>query len=269
MRRALIGFGTPLGSYLAQNRCFSHCYTYRQALDGIASCTEAVIIAPADKRLGGSRLAPRAHALLARLKRAAGHIVLLSSIDVYASRGVPFDETAKPAGPAGKAWLPLFERELLSLDASASILRLPDIFGLPSAKGMMGSLFDKDAAKLNRVAIHQWYPAHRLEGDIAKAKELAAPIVNLVSEPVPMTAILREFFPGQLGEVKTPAPYSRIQTRYARGFGGRGAYIMSTSEILAEMSRYIRASGTGAQSLEANAGGRSSGSYAGGLYRQV
>jgi hypothetical protein len=269
MPRALIGYGTPLGSYLAQNRSFSHCYTYRQALDGIVFCGEAVIVAPADKRLGGSCLSPQAHALLARLKRAAGHIVLLSSIGVYASRGVPFDETSKPAGPAGRTWLPLFERELLSLDATASILRLPDIFGLSPAKGMMGSLFDEDAAKLNRVAIHQWYPAHRLEADIARAKELAAPVVNLVSEPVSMTAILREFFPGQLGEVKTPAPYSRIQTRYARGFGGRSGYIMSASEILAEMGRYMRAGGSGAQLPESNAGGRSSISYIGGLYRQA
>jgi hypothetical protein len=241
MRRALIGFGTPLGSYLAQRRTFSDCYTYKQALNGIGRCDEAVVIAPADRRLGGNRLAPQGHALVAALKQSSARIVLLSSIDVYSSKGVPFDETAEASGLPGKAWLPLFEQAILACGIQAAVLRLPEVFGVATLRGSLGCVFDGDASKINRVAIHQWYPAYRLERDIATAQALSEPIVNLVSEPLPMAAILKQFFPGQIGKVVTPAPYSRIRTLFAGQFGGIGAYIMSAGEILEEVGRHLKA----------------------------
>ena len=239
MRRALIGFGTPLGGYLAQRRAFADCYTYKQASNGISACNEAVIIAPAGTRLGGKSLGPLAHALVAALKRTAGRIVLLSSIDVYPSKGLPFDETANPGGSPRKDWLPFFEREILACGVPAIVLRLPDIFG--TARG--GTLLDGDASKINRVAIHQWYPAHRLESDIGIARELGVPLVNLVPEPVPMNAVLKHYFPGQFGQVLTPAPYSRIRTRYAGPFGGSAGYIMAAAEVLEEIGRHLKAIG--------------------------
>jgi hypothetical protein len=243
MRRALIGFGTPLGSYLAQRRTFADCYTYKQASKGIAACSEAVIVAPAGNSLGGKSLGALAHALVAALKKGAGRIVLLSSIDVYSCKGLPLDETAKPAGSPGNTWLPLFESEILACCLPANVLRIPDVFGLAPSRGSTGSLLIGDASKINRVAIHQWYPARRLESDIAIAREVGAPIVNLVSEPLPMNAVLKQFFPGQFGQVRTPAPYSRIRTRYAGPLGGSGGYIMSAAEVLEEIGRYLRAMG--------------------------
>src|SRR5262249_32352025 len=46
--------------------------------------------------------------------------------------------------------------------------------------------------------------------------------------------------PGQTGHVLTPAPYSRIRTRYAGLFGRGGAYIMSAGEGFEGASRYVR-----------------------------
>jgi hypothetical protein len=119
-------------------------------------------------------------------------------------------------------------------------LRLPDIFGPYITKGVASCLLHKDASKINRVAIHQLYPAFRLEGDIAAARAIDAPIVNLVPEPLSMNKVLAELFPSQTGHVLTPAPYSRIRTRYAGAFGGAGAYIMSADEVLKEAGRYVR-----------------------------
>jgi hypothetical protein len=241
MRRVLIGLGTSLGYYLASQRVYLACYSYKQALYDLPACDEAVIVIPASRRLRGDSLGSLGSALAAALVRSAARIVLLSSIDVYSSKGLPLDEGTKPCGAPGKSSLPLFEREVLECEIPAQVLRLPDIFGPYITKGVASCLLHKDAAKINRVAIHQLYPVFRLESDIAAAREIDAPIVNLVPEPLPMDEVLAELFPGQTGHVLTPAPYSRIRTRYAGLFGGAGAYIMSADEVLEEACRYVRA----------------------------
>ncbi|MGO9546952.1 MAG: hypothetical protein ACLPPF_19430 [Rhodomicrobium sp.] len=240
MRRVLIGFGTPLGYYLASRRIFADCFTYKQALNGLSRCDEAVIVVPAAKRLGANSSGPLGRALIAASMQAAGRMVLLSSLDVYSSKGLPLDETAKPSGLRGKSWLPSFERQVLECGAPSQILRLPDVFGPYIAKGAPGCFLDAGTSKINRVAIHQWYPVRRLESDIDTARGVDAPVINLVPEPMPMNAILEKYFPGQIGQVLTPAPYSRIRTRYAAQFGGSGDYIMNAREVLEEIGRYVR-----------------------------
>jgi hypothetical protein len=239
MRRTLIGFGTQLGSYLAQQLGFFEFYTYKQAMCGIEPCDEAVLIAPAGKLLGGGILAPQGYELATKLTQSAARIVLLSSIDVYPAKGVPFDEYSLPFGLHRKAWLEAFEQEILSSSREACVLRLPEIFGLPGNR----MPFNTDPSKMNRVAIHQWYPVRRLPLDIATAQAEKVRVVNLVSEPLPMAAILKRFFPGQIGKVVTPAPYSRIRTKYATLFGGSGSYIMSAQEVLEEAGRTLGAEG--------------------------
>jgi hypothetical protein len=241
MRRVLIGLGTSLGYYLASQRVYFASYAYKQALHNLPECDEAVIIMPASRRLRGNSLGSLGCALAAALAKAAERIVLLSSIDVYSSKGLPLDEGTKPCGAPGKSSLPLFERGVLECEVPSQILRLPDIFGPYITRGVASCLVHKDASKINRVAIHQLYPVFRLESDIAAARVADAPVVNLVTEPIPMNDILAELFPGQTGHVLTPAPYSRIRTRYAGLFGGAGAYIMSADEVLEEAARYVRA----------------------------
>jgi len=241
MRRVLIGLGTPLGYYLASRRVYFACYSYKQALHGLPACDEAVIIMPASRRLRGNSPGTLRRALVTASAKAAGRIVLLSSIDVYSSKGLPLDEGAKPCGAPGQSSLPLFEREILESEVPSQVLRLPDIFGPYITKGVASCLLHKDASEINRVAIHQLYPVFRLERDITAARQAEAPIVNLVPEPLPMNEVLAELFPGQTGHVLTPAPYSRIRTRYAGLFGRGGAYIMSAEEVLEEASRYVRA----------------------------
>ncbi len=241
MRRILIGFGTPLGHYLSSHQAYANCYTYRQSICGVPRCGEAVIIMPASTRFSSNALGPLKAALIATAAKAADRLVLISSIEVYSRKGLPLDEGVYPLGMPGKASLPPFEREILDCAAPSQILRLPDVFGLSLKKGSMRCLLEKNGSQINRVAIHQLYPVARLESDIAAAREIDAAIVNLVPEPLAMSQVLAKFFPSETGHVLTPAPYSRIRTRYAGHFGGAGAYIMSASEVLEAIGRYIQA----------------------------
>ncbi len=241
MRRILIGLGTSLGRFLASRSPFAECYTYNQALESISYCDEAVLVAPANKRLSGTGLGGEGRALIEAIANAADRIVLLSSFDVYPCKGLPLDESATATISATKALLPAFELHVSECGIQSSIVRLPDVFGPNMTRGLGGRLLDRDASRINRVAIHQWYPVRRLESDLCVVRNLRLPIVNLSPEPLPMTAVLAELFPGQVGHVLTPAPYSRIKTRHAEEFGGEGGYIMSAEEILLEMSQHVEA----------------------------
>jgi len=170
----------------------------------------------------------------------AKRIVLLSSFDVYSMRGLPLDEGYLDPR-AARTGLGRLENAVSESAPRGVVLRLPDVFGPSIAHGAAGALIGRDASGLNRVAIHQWYPVRRLRRDIERALGLGVPIVNLCTEPLPTADILLEFFPGQMGQVRSPAPYSRIRTRYAAAFGGKGDYIIAASEVLAEMRGCILA----------------------------
>jgi hypothetical protein len=240
MRRLLVGVGTPLGYSLASCKSFSECLSYKEALKGVPRCREAVLVAPSATSLAGRGFGREGKALIDAVVRAARRLFLLSSIEVYATRGLPLDETHPANGSPERAWLPVFERHVIKSHSHATVLRLPDVFGRNMMRGAAGSFLDHDASQINSVAIHQWYPVRRLDSDIAAARGIDAPVINLCPEPLPMTAVLSELFPGQMGHVKTPAPYSRIRTRFAEAFGGASGYIMSAAEALQEIGDFVR-----------------------------
>ncbi len=241
MKRVLIGLGTPVGHFLSAGRGYASFYSYKQAIRGISTSDEAVVVAPTSKRLSRSDLRLQGEALANALIRSAGRVILVSSIDVYLSRGLPFDEayTGVATEPA-RSPLALFEQTIAALGKRAISLRLADPFG-PYMRGHGTVLLDKDATRINRVAIRQWYPIWRLESDIARARDLDVASVNLCTEPLPMRSVLDRLFPGQLGFVRTPAPYSRVRTRYAEYFGGASGYIMRAEDVLDTIVRYVTA----------------------------
>ncbi len=172
---------------------------------------------------------------------ATNRLITLSTLAAYPVKSLPFDETSavRCAPDRESAQIYVFEQLILTASRKSQILRLPDVLGPGFTKGVGAHLCSGDTSQLNRVAIHQWYPAHRLAKDIVIARYLAAPVVNLVSQPLSMATILAEIFPGQTGQILTPAPYSRIRTRYAEAFGGTGGYIMSAASVMQEIARFV------------------------------
>ncbi len=244
MRRILIGCGTALGNQLSATGAFSECLTFARAVRGFAPAHEIVVVCPrpGDGRAMRFTRTALAHALEGKAKR----LIALSSIDAYPTKSLPFDErtiinpTASSHG-ATPPWTELrrFELALSDLAAHVTILRLPEVFGPGFIRGVASHLLDKNVSRANRVAIHQWYPAHRLERDLVIARYSRAPIINLVSEPLAMGTILDELFPAHVGEVSTPAPYSRISSVHAEAFGGGRGYIMSAASVIDELKTYV------------------------------
>jgi len=235
MKRFLVDPGVTIGNDLASTGAFAARLSPDRAERDLPICDELVIVgAGVADCTCENVLRPLIDVVAARAKR----LVLLSSLDVYPMRGLPFDETYADIR-APETALRRLERAVLEKGGRNTVLRLPDVFGPSITDGAAGALLDRDASRINRVAIHQWYPLRRLKRDMAAAARLDAGIVNLCTEPLPMTAVLAEFFPGQFGQVKTPAPYSRIRTRYAEAFGGGDGYVMGADEVLAEMRRFV------------------------------
>ncbi len=239
MQRILVGLGTPAANYLAARGDYKHCFSFKNAAGSLPTCDEAIVVAPGLRRLGGNDLGHQGSALAKAVKKSAGRVVIISSLDVYPSRGLPFNESHPGCDLPGKGDLWSFERRIVDSVAQTAVLRLPDLFG-PCMRGLSSLLLTRDAAQLNRVATHQWYPITRLERDIAASRKLTPRIVNLCAEPLPMRLLMDTLFPGQLGHVQTPAPYSRIKTLFAQEFGGNGDYIMSAQQILHAIVGYVQ-----------------------------
>jgi hypothetical protein len=241
MRRILVGYGTCLGNHLAASGSFSEILNYKQALYNLPKGNEIVLVAPSARRLSRGDLGEDGSNLARAVGNAAKKLITLSTLAAYPVKSLPFDETSAVRCASGResAQVYTFERLVLAASENSQLLRLPDVFGPGLTRGMGGRLLSGDGSHINRVAIHQWYPVHRLERDIVIARYLRAPVVNLVSEPLSMATILVEIFPGQTGQILTPAPYSRIQTRYAEAFGGAGGYIMSAASVMKEIAQFV------------------------------
>ncbi len=240
MRRILVGYGTCLGNHLASSGSFSEALNYKKALRSLPKCDEIVLVAPSAKRLSRGDLGEDGSGLVRAVGNATHKLITLSTLAAYPARSLPFDEASAVQCAPGResSQIYMFERLILTACSKSQILRLPDVLGPGFTKGVSGCLFNGDVSHINRVAIHQWYPAHRLVKDIVIARYLGAPVVNLVSEPLSMATILAEIFPGQTGEIITPAPYSRIRTRYAEAFGGARGYIMSAASMMQEIAQF-------------------------------
>jgi hypothetical protein len=120
-------------------------------------------------------------------------------------------------------------------------LRIPALFGPGAARSFLDDLcHEKNLDRVNPVSIHQWYPINRIARDLVIARHLKAKTVNLATEPLPVQALLNELrICPSAGFTETPAPYSRITTRYSAAFGGARGYILSAQEILAQIKQYI------------------------------
>ncbi|MBJ7533706.1 hypothetical protein JDN40_06280 [Rhodomicrobium vannielii ATCC 17100] len=237
MKRFVVDPGKAIGDVLSSSGAYSTWPVSAHGGQGLPPCDEVVIVATgADETTRQNVLLPLIEAGAEKAKR----LVLLSSLDVYPTRGLPLDERyVDPCAP--RTGLGRLESAVAERLRRGMVLRLPDVFGPSIAAGPAAALLDRDASGLNRVAIHQWYPVRRLRRDIARALRLDVRVVNLATEPLPMADVLMQFFPGQMGQVRSPAPYSRIRTRYAAAFGGAGDYIMTASDVLAEMRACVLA----------------------------
>ena len=120
--------------------------------------------------------------------------------------------------------------------------RLPALFGEGlNQNALFDLLHDHDVGKINPAAQFQWYPIRRLPGDLARIARAGLRLVNLVTEPVAMSDVIRRFFGAAgAGPESEPAPRYDLRTRHAELFGGTSPYLMTRPLVLLAMGDFIK-----------------------------
>jgi hypothetical protein len=186
----------------------------------------------------------RIEALMRHLDRVeAKRFVLISTVDVY-ERPVDVDEDDPPALATLQAYgrhRALLEQYVAERFPVHHILRLPALFGRYLKKNAI-----YDLLKNNRLEFvspdgrFQWYPLARLTDDIAAIQAAGLSVVNLVTEPVAMSAIQQRFFPSsKIGSSAGAGASYDIRTKHSKVFGGNGGYIMNGEAVLDALGRFL------------------------------
>jgi nucleoside-diphosphate-sugar epimerase len=248
MTAALIGPGGFVGSNLARQRRFDAQFG-RANISAIRGQKFNTIVCagvraekwkanadPADDRAGIAALTGPL------LEAKADHLILISTVDVFA---MPMDvNESTPVDPlqASAYGRHRYELELLLREhfPRVTVVRLPGLFGPGLKKNVIFDLLHGNRVEMiHPGGIFQYYSLDRLADDIDHVVDRDIPLMHLVTEPI-RTAELAEVAFGQpLPMNPTPAGRYDIRTQYAHHWGRGDGYILSRSQVLQQLCRFV------------------------------
>ena len=250
MRGALIGYTGFVGGNLLRQARFDRLYNSANVERIAGQHFDLLVCAGAPAAKWKANQDPEAdRRCLQRLmscleKVEAGHLVLISTVDVFGRPG-GVDEDSAPAGatPYGQHRL---ELERFVADRFPSlIVRLPALFGPGLKKNAVYDLLHgNQVEKVDSRASFQFYDVRRLWADIAVARAAGLSLVHFATEPATIAEVARTAF-GFAFVNELPAEPARydFRTRYARLYGGEDGYMRSKAQVLADLAAFVRLEG--------------------------
>ncbi|HEY1380668.1 MAG TPA: hypothetical protein VGF55_27955, partial [Gemmataceae bacterium] len=121
------------------------------------------------------------------------------------------------------------------------IVRLPGLFGPGLKKNAVYDLLhDNEVHKIHSGGVFQFYNLDRLWRDVQTADASGLALVNFATEPVSVRDVAREAFGREFANDtgQPPARYD-MRSRHAARFGGRGGYLYSRGQVLAELRQFV------------------------------
>jgi nucleoside-diphosphate-sugar epimerase len=250
VRSALIGSTGFVGGNLLRQTRFDDGY-HSTDIDTIRGRSYDLVVcagAPAEKWKANQE-PERDRANIARLMDClahveAEHVVLISTVDVYATPAGVDEDTPIDAGALTAYGRHRYELEqMVRSRFDTTCLRLPGLFGPGLKKNIIYDLLHNNA--LDAVcadSVYQFYDLDRLWRDVGTARGHRLGVANLATEPVSVREVAREGFgiafenPSQ----KNAARYD-MRTRHDRLFGGGGGYIAARAAVLAAIAAFVAA----------------------------
>lgn len=254
MSSALIGYTGFVGSNLMRQCAFDELYNSRNIEDIRGRSFERIVCAgvsavkwwanlhPEEDRAGIKRLVDCLDAVT------CGKFILISTIDVY---GSPCGETERDTPT--RDGLHAYGRHRLELEdfvrsrfPNALVVRLPALFGHGLKKNVIFDLMHRNQLDVvNPRSAFQWYDVGRMGRDLEAIEVTGIPIFNIVAEPVEVGTIRDRFFPGiDIGGKAGASARYDLRTLYPEVLGGRGAYHFTQAQTLADLEKFLAASGT-------------------------
>jgi nucleoside-diphosphate-sugar epimerase len=175
----------------------------------------------------------------------AREVVVVSTVDVYPNPVGVTEESPIERGdqhPYGRHRAEL-EDVVRARFPDALVVRLPALFGRGLKKNAIYDLLTGNMVdQIHPDASFQFYALDRLWPDIERMRSLHLRLVNVATEPVTMREVARAAFGLDLATTPTrpPARYD-FRSRHAAALGGSQGYLMSKSEVLADLARFAAA----------------------------
>jgi nucleoside-diphosphate-sugar epimerase len=251
MPSALIGHTGFVGGNLARQHRFDECYNSK-TIEGIAGRRFDLLVVsgmPAAKWVA-NRDPDADRAVLDRLwgcvkQVTADALVVVSTVDVYPNPvGVDEDAVIELTAqqPYGRHRL-MLERLAATHFPRVLAVRLPGLFGPGLKKNAVYDLLHgNEVHKVHANGVFQFYNLDRLWADVRAALAAGLAVVNFATEPVSVRETAREAFgidfandPGT-----KPARYD-VRSRHAALYDGRGGYLYSREQVLAELKAFVAA----------------------------
>jgi nucleoside-diphosphate-sugar epimerase len=246
---ALIGYSGFVGGNLAAQFPFDDNYNSkniqdirRKSYDLIVCCGVSAVKWKANRFPGEDREA--VERLLNNLQFVkAERFILISTVDVYPSpEGVDEDSDphAQPNHTYGTNRL-YVEDTVRRLFATAYVVRLPGLFGPGLKKNVIYDLMHDNVDAIHPEGQFQYYDVRRLWRDLQVVTTNNLRLVNIATEPIVTSEMVRKYFPAKrLHSSTAPPPSYNVRSLYESYFGGSGGYLFTAEQILADLGDWIR-----------------------------
>lgn len=249
--RALFGHTGFVGSNLARQASFDHCFNRANIAASAGSRFELVVCcaAPAAKWLANRE--PEADAAnlrdlmtsLAAIE--ADRFVLVSTVDVYPVPACVDETTDIEAGghPYGRNRLQL-ERFIGDRFSDATVVRLPALFGPGLKKNLLYDLLaERPLSFTHPSSTFQFWNVERLWDVVGTALGLGVRLLNVTAEPVRAARVAGEVFGRDLGQPPAGTEKQEYDVRsiHAHHWGSDDGYLYHADQVLDELRAFVAA----------------------------
>jgi hypothetical protein len=169
---------------------------------------------------------------------------LISTIDVFSKpNNVNEDNIPEPTNLAYSNNRYLFEQFISETYNNHQIIRLPGLFGKGLKKNIIFDLIhSNNIDKINSDSYLQWYPMHRFTDDLLTvSNHPEIKLFNFCTEPLYTKTLINECFPDiKINDSLTAGVNYNIKTKYGNIFDSNTEYMLTASEVLADIKQYIK-----------------------------
>lgn len=245
---ALIGHTGFVGSNLAAQADYAHCFNSKNIADIAGGSFDTVVCAgvqavkywanqhPDEDWAGIEKLLEPLRTV--RAKR----FILISTVDVYPKPLLVNEDDVPPMENHA------YGRHRLQVEQFVSerfpvhhIMRLPGLFGPGLKKNVIFDLMNDNALEnIQTASAFQYYNLAHLTDDLVKLIDAGIALLNVATEPVSTQAIIDRCTPGKAVGAKAGAPgrYD-FRSKHSARWGRDDGYLYGGEQVLGEIAAFM------------------------------
>tara|TARA_A100001015_G_scaffold47650_1_gene52662 strand:+ start:3909 stop:4664 length:756 start_codon:yes stop_codon:yes gene_type:complete len=251
MKNCLIGYTGFIGKNLIRQKKFTNFYNSKNIhnIDQEKFHT-TIICAPHGKKWWANKYPKKDRIITNKLinnlkKLKTNKVIFISTIDIYNHR-TNLNENSKIGFSKSNFYGNnrfKIEKFIIKEFNNHHIIRLPALFGNYLKKNILYDLInDNNLENVKLKSKFQWYFIRDLMPDIKKIIKQDIRIINLFTEPISTSEIVKNFFKKKkiYLDKKNQGPIYNLKTIYSKNFEYKRGYIRGKKEILKKMKNYLK-----------------------------